>query len=138
MIPNYYVGNLNYDAKNGGHRGWVVGTFMEDDTVRKNESVEILYWEFPKGQIDHPTKTSTIIEVTIIIEGSIAGDIEGKPLTLKKGEYIVIKPGTVNNIAKEALSHVVGLTIKAPSDPNAKKIVNTVKRSYRVILSNIL
>lgn len=127
--PNYYVGNLRHDATTNTHRGWVVGKFMEDGTVAKNDAVELLYWEFNPGLTGHPTKTSTIIEITIILEGSIAGEIEGKPIVLKKGQYIVIKPGTINNIAQNALERVVGLTIKAPSDPGAKTVVD--RRVYR-------
>ncbi len=129
IVPSYYVGNIREDAKNGSHRGWVVGSFMEDELVQKNDAVEILYWEFEPGKIDHPTKTSSIIEVTIILEGSITGEIEGKPITLSKGQYIVIRPGVVNNIAQNALEKVVGITIKAPSDPSAKKVVDT--RTYK-------
>ena len=124
--PGYYIGNMRDDAKNGGHRGWVVGKFLEEGKVAKTDDVEILYWEFPPGKIDHPTKVSTIIEITIILKGKIAGNIEEKPIIISQGEYIVIKPGTVNNIAQNALEDVVGITIKAPSDPSAKKVVDDV------------
>ena len=137
-MQNYYIGDLKYDAKNCGHRGWVVGSFMEEDTVRKNEAVEILYFEFLPGEINHPTKISSIIEVTIIIEGDMSGRIEDKEITLKKGEYIVIKPGTVNNIAQKTASGVKGLTVKAPSDVSAKKIVNETKSESRLHLYSIL
>ena len=129
-MQNYYIGDLKYDAKNCGHRGWVVGSFMEEDTVRKIE--------FLPGEINHPTKISSIIEVTIIIEGDMSGRIEDKEITLKKGEYIVIKPGTVNNIAQKTASGVKGLTVKAPSDVSAKKIVNETKSESRLHLYSIL
>jgi len=122
-IPNYYIGDLKYDAKNGGHRGWVVGEFMEEDTVRKNEAVEILYFEFPPGKIEHPTKVSSIIEVTILLDGDMGGMIDDREIHLKKGEYVVISPGTVNNTARYTETGVKGLTIKAPSDTTAKKII---------------
>lgn len=124
-VPNYYIGDLRHDATTNTHRGWVVGSFMEEGLAQKNNEVEILYWEFEAGPIKHPTKISTILEVTIILKGSIAGEIDGKALVLKNGQYIVIRPGTVNNIAQKALEKVVGITIKAPSDPNAKTIIDT-------------
>lgn len=127
--PKYYIGDIEHDAKNDGYRGWVVGSFLPKDWVRKVDEVEILYWSFPPGKINHPTKTSSIVEVTIILEGSIEGDIDNIPLVLKKGQYIVIKPGTINNIAQNALENVVGLTIKAPSDTTAKKVID--RRIYK-------
>jgi hypothetical protein len=44
---------------------------------------------------------------------------------------MVIKPGTVNNIAKNALERVVGLTINAQGDPGAKTVVD--KRIYQKV-----
>lgn len=125
---SYYIGDIKHDAKSDGYRGWVVGSFLPNGWVRKVDEVEILYWSFPPGKINHPTKVSSIVEVTIILEGSIEGDIDNIPIILKKGQYIVIKPGTINNIAQNALEDVAGITIKAPSDTTAKKVID--KRVY--------
>lgn len=111
------------DAKEGGKNGWIVGSFMPEDSVAKTNDVEIKYWSFPVGKIDHPTKTSSIIEITMILEGSMSGQIDGKEIILKKGDYVVIQPNTINNTAQNALEPVTGITIKAPSDTTAKKII---------------
>lgn len=122
-MSNYYIGDIRKDSLNGKNHGWVVGTFMDEGLVQKNDEVEIKYWEFPVGKIDHPTKISSVIEITLILEGSMSGEVDGKRIVLKKGDYIVIKPGTTNNTARYALEKVAGITIKAPSVMNSKKVV---------------
>ena len=99
-----------------------MGKFM-DELPRKNNSVEIKYWEYKVGETDHPMKESSIIECTIILKGKIKAVINGDELVLKAGEYVVVEPGIPNNTATYVLEDTIGLTIKAPSDPSAKKIV---------------
>lgn len=124
MNESYYIGSYREDALNGPNRGWIVGTFM-DDLPRKNDEVEIMYWEFKAGEeTKHPLKVSSIFECTLILKGKTKCLIDGKETTLKAGDYIVIKPGTPNNNVAEILEDAAGITIKAPSDPTAKKIVN--------------
>jgi hypothetical protein len=41
---------------------------------------------------------------------------------LHAGQYVVIAPGVANGFPKSVGKKVVGLTIKAPSDPSAKKL----------------
>ncbi len=123
MNNSYYVGDFREDGINGPNHGWIVGTFIES-APRKNEEVEIKYWEFKAGEaIDHGTKVSAIIECTFILKGKTKCLIGDDILELKQGDYIVIQPGTPNNTVAEILENTAGLTIKAPSDPTAKKIV---------------
>jgi len=122
MSKPYYVGYYREDGLNGPNRGWIVGKFM-DELPRKNNSVEIKYWEYKVGETDHPMKESSIIECTIILKGKIKAVINGDELVLKAGEYVVVEPGIPNNTATYVLEDTIGLTIKAPSDPSAKKIV---------------
>lgn len=89
--------------------------------LEKNEDVEIKYWEFGIGLNDHPVKESAIIECTFILSGKTRGFIGGNEITLQSGDYVVIQPGTPNNIVAGILEPTAGLTIKAPSDPSAKK-----------------
>lgn len=49
--------------------------------------------------------------------------VSDNEIELTQGDYIVIEPGTPNNTVAEILEDVAGLTIKAPSDPSAKKLV---------------
>jgi len=123
MDKAYYVGSFRDDGLNGPNRGWIVGAFM-GDAPRKNEAVEIKYWEYAAGAaVGHGTKVSSIIECTFILRGKTKCLIGNHEITLKAGDYIVIKPGTPNNTVTEILEDVAGLTIKAPSDPSAKQII---------------
>lgn len=123
MSNNYYVGDFREDGINGPNRGWIVGTFIEN-APRKNEELEIKYWEFKAGEpVNHGTKVSAIIECTFILKGRTKCLIGDDVIELKQGDYIVIQPGTPNNTVAEILEDTAGLTIKAPSDPTAKKLI---------------
>lgn len=122
MTKPFYIGSYQQDALNDQNRGWIVGKF-KDDPPRRNDAVEIKYWEYPVGPVDHPTKKSSIIECTFILRGKTRAILDGKEYTLSAGDYVVIDPGTPNNVVIEALEDVVGLTVKAPSDPTAKTVI---------------
>ena len=123
MSSNYYLGDFRKDGLDGPNRGWIVGTFIESEP-RKNEEVEIKYWEFKAGEeVGHGTKVSAIIECTFILKGRTRCLVGDDEIELKQGDYIVIQPGTPNNTVVEIIEDAVGLTIKAPSDPTAKKLV---------------
>ena len=123
MSNAFYVGDYKSDGLNGPNSGWIVGTFI-DSEPRKNEALEIKYWEYAAGDVvKQYLKTSSIIECTFILKGSTRCLIDDQEIILKGGDYIVIQPGTPNNTVAEIIEDVVGLTIKAPSDPSAKKIV---------------
>lgn len=123
MTNAFYVGDYKRDGLNGANNGWIVGTFV-DSEPRKNEAVEIKYWEYSAGDTAKQyLKTSAIIECTFILKGSTKCLVDDQEIILNAGDYVVIKPGTPNNTVAEILEDVIGLTIKAPSDPSAKKIV---------------
>jgi len=116
----FTVGSYKNDAP--AHRGWFVGTFIEQGAARTGD-VEIKYWEFPLGPTSHETKVSAIFECTLLLTGRTRAVIDGQEVILSAGDYIAIEPGTPNNTVVEILESASGLTIKAPSDPNAKKVV---------------
>lgn len=118
---SFYIGNFKNDAETSGHKNWFIGEFIKEG-ARKTKAVEIKYWEFESGQTSHKTKIQGTIECTIILKGEIEGEVDGQEIKLQKGDYVVIKPGTPNNLVKHVVSLVKGLTIKAPSDPSAKEI----------------
>lgn len=126
----YTIGNYTQDAPS--HRGWFVGTFIEEGAA-KTSDVEIKYWEFPVGPTTHDTKESAIFECTLILTGKTRANIDGDEVILSAGDYIAIEPGTPNNTVVEILESVTGLTIKAPSDPAQKRssrCSNTKKPNY--------
>lgn len=85
--------------------------------------LQIVYWEFPEGLTGHPLKSSAIIECTFILQDKARAIINGEEIIIQTGDYVVIEPGTPNNLVEEILEYTVGLTIKAPSDPSAKVIL---------------
>ncbi len=123
MKKSFYHGSYRDDGLNDPNRGWIVGKF-KDEPPRKNDALEIKYWEYKIGPTDHPTKVSSIIECTFLLKGKIRGIIDEQEVVLNAGDYIVIEPGIVNNVVVEVLEDAQALTIKAPSDPSAKKIVD--------------
>lgn len=90
---------------------------------RKNSEVEIKYWERKPGRTTHPKKTSSTLEITLILEGKIRGQVDNKPITLEAGQYITIKPNIVNNLSEVVVKECKAITVKAPSDPSAKKVI---------------
>ena len=114
----YYVGDYKRDAPS--HRGWIMGKFIEDGP-RKTDLAEVKYWEYAIGPNDHPPKISETLECTLILSGSCKGFVAGEEYTFRAGNYVVIEPGIPNNLVAEILEPIVGITIKAPSDPSAKK-----------------
>lgn len=123
MNEDYYVGSYRNDALNDPNHGWIVGKF-KDTLPRKTDEVEIKYWEFEVGPTDHPTKESAIIECTLLLSGKTKALINDEELVLQAGDYVVIKPGIRNNLVLEVLEPATGITIKAPSDPSAKKVLD--------------
>ena len=118
----FYRGNFRDDSLNGVNRGWIVGAFIEDGP-RRTEDVEIKYWEYPPGPTGHGRKVSRIIEVTFLLRGKTLAEIGEKRLVLEAGDYVVIRPDTPNNTVLDILEDAAGLTIKAPSDISAKRVM---------------
>jgi len=125
MNKSFYVGSYKEDGLKGPNRGWILGNFQDPpiDPPRDSLDVEVKYWAFKAGPTGHKAKESAIIECTLILKGKVKGVINGQEVVLSAGEYFVIKPGVQSNIPTEALEDTEGLTIKAPSDPSAKKLV---------------
>ena len=114
----FYLGNYHKDAEK--RQGWFVGHFIEKGS-RKTDKVEIKYWKFKQGKTNHKKKIqSRSTEITIILRGKIDGEVAGKRIKLKTGEYIVIPPKIVNNFPINTYEDVEGITIKAPSIPGDK------------------
>ena len=116
MDKTYYIGSFRQDALNGPNHGWIVGKF-KDNLPQKTNDLEIKYWECPTG---HAIKISATIECTLILKGKTKATINGHTTVLNPGDYVVIAPGTPNNLVTNVYEDIAGLTIKAPSDPSAK------------------
>jgi hypothetical protein len=122
-MSDYYVGDFNHDARTNGQRGWLIGKFMSQKP-QKIDDVEIKYWELEPGPTGHRTKKSATFECTFILDGETIGLIGNRETRLVGGQYVVISPGTPNNLVRYVVKRVRGLTVKAPSDPGAKQILS--------------
>lgn len=117
---NYYRGNLHEDREREPERnGWLIGQFMNEKKLdyRGTDKMAIKFWQFKKGQItNHKTKYQKFAtECTVILKGKIKARIGSEEMILLAGEYIVLPPNTISNLALEILEDAEGMTIKAPS-----------------------
>jgi len=94
---------------------WLFGCFK--DKIEKNNNFELKYWSFKKNKKpEHDSKfQKKSTEYTFIIKGKVKGNVDGKKVELKTGDYIIIKPKTKSNLIEEVLEDTIGITIKSPS-----------------------
>ncbi len=120
---DYYIGNLETDyeesLRNETGKEWLVGDFdkFANKNVRRVKDFEIKYWKFKKGEEDKhkPKKQKSATEWTVVLDGEVRGVVNGEQVTLKKGDFIIIKPGVTSDLIGEIIKDVRGLTVKAPS-----------------------
>ena len=123
---SYAVGNLDRDSSTIPREGWLIGAFFEPAQARHTEALEVKFWSFPGGTSPkHPTKVSDTTEWTLVLSGRLRASVGGESLELGPGDYVLIHPGTPNNLVDEVLEPTRGVTVKAPSDPGAKHTVGT-------------
>lgn len=124
-IRCFYKGNFRKDAREDANarKGWFVGAFDGLQRPRMTELVEIKYWKYKKGKVNHEPKTSCTIECTLILKGSVRGMVGDGDVKLEAGQYVVIAPGTPNALPQKVTKNVEGLTIKAPSITVAKHLL---------------
>ncbi len=119
---NYYKGNFNQDREvsiKEGRKEWLIGQFMNEKTndIRGTDKFAVKFWKFKKGQeTNHPPKYQRFAtESTFILKGKLKARIENDEFLFVEGDYVVIPPNTVSNLAIEVLEDAEGITIKAPS-----------------------
>ena len=97
---------------------WVFGDFIPHGP-RKTAALELKYWKFEKGHEGKPKVNGEPVatECTLILEGKVRGNIDGQTVYLSAGEYVLIHPRVPSNLIEEVIEPVLGITIKAPSDP---------------------
>ena len=122
-MSDHYVGDFKHDARTNCQRGWLIGKFMSQKP-QKVDDVEIKYWELETGPTGPKTNKSATFECTFILDGETIGLIGNRETRLVGGQYVVISPGTPNNLVRYVVKRVRGLTVKAPSDPGAKQILS--------------
>jgi quercetin dioxygenase-like cupin family protein len=125
----YICGTTKDDAERLGRGGWIVGVFFSEDqtdTVRTSEQIEVKYWSFKRGDgASHKAKLSATIEWSLIISGKVRARLGNESVILKAGDYVLIHPGTPNNLVAEVLEDVEAVTVKSPSNPAAKTVLHS-------------
>jgi mannose-6-phosphate isomerase-like protein (cupin superfamily) len=115
------------DAERLARGGWLLGVFFGDDPhegPRATEALEVKYWTAtPDGSVDHPTKISETTEWSVILSGRVTARLGADEVELRAGDYVLIHPGTPNNLVATVMEDVAAITVKAPSDPTAKTVV---------------
>jgi len=122
--PAAVVGSLAADADTLGRRGWIVGAFFDKHDMRHCRDLEVKYGQFRQGEDpNHPAKVSSTTEFTMILSGSVRARIGVREVILSQGDYVLIHPEIPNNVVLEVLQDATVLTVKAPSDPGAKRVL---------------
>jgi hypothetical protein len=126
-VGSYVVGRLASDAQRLDRRGWVVGSFFQqgsDQGERHCSALEVKYWSYPRGGGgSHGVKSSFTTEWSLIMTGRTRALIDDSLVELEGGDYVLIHPGTPNNLVAEVLEDMTAITVKAPSEPTAKTLV---------------
>ena len=124
-MGGYVSGAMKDDADRLDRGGWILGVFFSEDEaerLRATDLLEVKYWSYPAGGgQSHPTKTSDTLEWSVVLTGKVKGRVGDDEVVLGAGDYVLIHPHTPNNLVLEVLEDVVAVTVKAPSDPSAKK-----------------
>lgn len=123
--PAVVVGSLAGDSDGLGRRGWIVGAFFDEHDVRHCLDLEVKYGQFRRGEDpNHPAKVSSTTEFTLILSGAVRAQVGGREVILSQGDYVLIHPEIPNNVVLEVLQDATVLTVKAPSDPTAKRVLH--------------
>jgi mannose-6-phosphate isomerase-like protein (cupin superfamily) len=126
-MSGYVVGKLAADADELGRGGWVIGSFFDTDSTesgRHCSELEVKYWSYPQGGGQaHRMKSSKTTEWSMILSGRSRAVVGDSVFELQGGDYVLIHPDTPNNLVAEVLSDIVAITVKAPSEPTAKRLL---------------
>jgi hypothetical protein len=121
--PTFKIGNVGDDAP--GHRGWVVGHFIEDATdPRRSSQVEIKWGVHGAGDgQDEWSMNLEATSVSILISGRDLISFPGHDVELsRQGDYVLWRPGIPHRW--RALADSVVLTIRWPSKAGDSLIVS--------------
>ncbi len=115
----YYRGNV---ADFSETKGYLIGRFMGEKgfPLLETDEVEVAWKKLPAGSCNEkPHFHRKGVEITIVIAGRCRLEIDGKEISLSKGDFLVIYPETrLQNRATEEGTEVI--VVKAPSAPQDK------------------
>lgn len=100
--------------KNSKYRGWITGSFYPEEVINHDKNIEIKVDYFDKSESFKKHFHLKRKSWTIIIEGTMYMLINGERITIKKGEYIIYKPGVTEELIKTDPNTIV-VSIHTPS-----------------------
>lgn len=118
------TGNLDkYFKDNSDRHGWLIGNFIEEDSLFHNDDFEVRWANHKKGEKkDPPAMNNTAKTISILIKGKmlLKFPFEKKEIILSKpGDYASWKEKVYHG--SEMLEDSIVLTIRWPSIPNDQK-----------------
>jgi len=111
------------NVKNYSHlNGWLCGQFFPDDSIQKNDELEVNYRIFRPGDTVEKHYHPVGKEIIVITSGRMKMNINEKEHIVGEGDFIYS-----NDSNKEEIVEVYELTtvisIRTPSVPNNKIII---------------
>ena len=119
----YYIGNHRTDAVGLNRNEWVMGIFMPENDPRHSPHIEMKSWIRRPQDPPEKSKYDDSINVTLIFGGEGFGEVEGKEMYVRTGDYLVVQPGIRVAFPTKVLKTIYGVTFKAPSNPGGKHVV---------------
>ncbi|MEI7579454.1 MAG: hypothetical protein WCJ58_05465 [bacterium] len=117
------IGNFHKDVENNPDRkGWVIGTFIEDDSIFHSDEFEVKWAEHNKGYFKEGLKTNVSTKtVTFLVSGKFQinftdnadGHLE-KVILSKLGDYVSYDASACDHSA-EALEDCLVVVFRWPS-----------------------
>lgn len=115
----YSIGTVD---KPMGERGFLCGGFLPKEDPLYTEKVEVAWMKLDSKMRWKKHYHEEVDEITIVIEGRLKEEVDGDILELKPGDFVLVKSGSITH-TKEAEDGTVIISIKAPSNPSDKHLV---------------
>lgn len=118
------VSHGNVVAVAGAHRGWFIGHFIDDDTIRQANSVEVKWGTHSPGNTNAQyTVNKSATTLSILIRGKFRlcfqqGDRFEEVVLQNEGDYAIWLPGVYHNWIAQGEVDTVILTVRWPSIPS--------------------
>ncbi|HSW80181.1 MAG TPA: cupin domain-containing protein [Candidatus Saccharimonadales bacterium] len=121
METRYKKGNVFQEQE---RNGWIFGSFMPNGDLAKDDRAEVKIAELDNTFTSEPHYNKTSTKLDIIWQGEAIWNVDGKDIEMKPGDYLIIPPKTVVGVKKVVSNKLVVQTIRFPSTPDDKVMVN--------------
>lgn len=113
MTTEPVFGNANEDGQ--GLRGWFIGQFIDDQSLRSNTSVEVKWGVHPSGEEKTTwTKSKASSTLVVLISGRFHLRFPNNEFLLtRQGDYVIFPPELAHSWFAEEATCI--LTVRWPS-----------------------